>query len=194
MGTLKMSGFALALATVGTFAGALYAGECEGTTVCWGHCKPPAASCYPASPCGPQVCHYELVYPRCGPIRRLLGLCRPVPVLVCGPCCPPAVGSCPPASLGSPCPSCAAPPGSTAPPSGSPMPSAALSSPAPTPNSETPRYYSPPPANPQSPEPPVHESNFQPQRMPVPVPAQPLTPPLAPAPIRLDHFVSLQRG
>jgi hypothetical protein len=33
----------------------------------------------------------------------------------------------------------------------------------------------------------MRESNFQPQRLPAPIPPQPLTAPQPPAPIRLEH-------
>src|SRR5262245_53551324 len=94
----RASGLLCALLLLG--AGPLTATECAATPVCWPPCRP-RACCY-ASPCGPPVCCYE---PApcccCGPIRRLLGLCR------CRPCCPPC---CPPvAPCPAPCPAASCP-------------------------------------------------------------------------------------
>jgi hypothetical protein len=53
----------------------------------------------------PAVVRYYAPWPCCGPIRRLLGLCCPAPVVACRPCCPPAVVTPPPVFSPPPAPS-----------------------------------------------------------------------------------------
>jgi hypothetical protein len=144
MSPLRASGFLSAVAVVGTWTGSVHATDCDATPVCWWHCRP-RVTCYPATPCSPGGCYYE---PPCGPIRRLLGLCRPVPIVACQPTC--AAPCAPP-----PCASCG---GTAAPVIAAPAP-AAVPTPAPAP--EVP-HYSPPPAT---------GSSYQPQRLPVQPPA-----------------------
>jgi hypothetical protein len=170
MSRFPASGSLCALILLGASAGSLRAADCPATEVCWWHRCRPAVSCYPAAPCGTQVCYYEPC--RCGPIRRLLGLCRPT-IVVCRPACV-ALPSCPaPACAPAPCPSCAAP---------APHPvEVAPVQPAPV--------YAPPPATP-GPAQPTMGSSYRPHPLPVRVPASLLTPPQAPAPVRLDRMVS----
>jgi hypothetical protein len=158
---IRVSGPICAVAVFGLLAGSMHAGECEATVVCWHRC--PSASCYEPAPC----C--------CGPIRRLLGLCRPRPVAVCPACVPPCPVVAPPSSC---CPGAvpAVPPASGLVPGGQvPNPSAL------TPNEEL------------RPAPPVTGSSYQPRPLPVRVPARPLTPSSAPRPIPFDRVTSFPR-
>src|SRR5262245_38451098 len=107
MSRLWPSGVFCALALLGAGSSPVRAGGGEATAVGWRRCWPSAVPCLAAPPCGPQVCALAPAPRRCGPIRRLLGLCCPRPVVACQPCCPPVVG-CPPPP---PCPPCAAPSG-----------------------------------------------------------------------------------
>jgi hypothetical protein len=115
--------------------------------------------------CPPPVVRYRVR--RCGPIRRLLGKCcilRPAPC--CPAPCPLAVVAPPPIAVGVPAPV-----------------------PAPVPAAGPPVF-------------PGSGTAFPPAPTPVPVPGAvgssyrqpPLTPPLPPAPVRLDRIVSFPRG
>jgi hypothetical protein len=120
---------------------------------CW-RCRRAAVSCY------------ELA-PRCGPIRRLLGLCCPAPVVACRPCCPPPVV-------------CAPPPCAPAVSSFAPVPAAppVVQPAVPAPSSSYRQVLPPAPA----PVPPVTGSSYRSQPALVPVPQAP--------PVRLDHLAS----
>jgi hypothetical protein len=158
MSPIRMWGLLGAAAVLGIGAGPLRAGECEATAVCWHRCQP-TVRCYEPCPC------------RCGPIRRLLGLCRPV--VVCHPVVVPVTGCAP-----------ACPPATVLP--ATPAPVAVPTVPAPVSPAVEPPRYSPNPNLPAIPPsgPPATGSSYR------PLPAPPLTPPLAPAPVRLDRFVS----
>ncbi len=126
----------------------------------------------PCASCAPVTSFY--VRRRCGPIRRLLGLCRrpcfSAPILSPAP---PLPEPCAPGPM--PAPAVLAPP--TASPGG-PAPVAA--------EREHGSYLPPTP----QPSPPVTGSSFQPKRMPAPVPPRPLTPPQLPPPVRLERITS----
>lgn len=119
----------------------------------------------------------EVFWRRC--CRPPTCCCKPAPR--CGPirrwlgwCCPaPVVVGCP--CLPAPYPAYAAPPLPAAPPS---FPGPAVAPPA----GPAPSPYPPP----------ARDGNFQPQRL--PAPAQPLTPPRSPSPVRLDRIVSFPGG
>jgi hypothetical protein len=157
-------------------------------------CYSPAVTYYP--PCGPPMTCYT-VQPRCGPIRRLFGKCRPV--TVCTPACPcPAPRCCPP-PCPAPCPVQAVPP--PQPPSVvDPCPPVSRYSLPPPPAARIPPpdvrvepNYGPNPAEqplPRPDMPPVSGSNYRPVRPLAPVPPQQLTPPLPPAGVRLERIAS----
>jgi hypothetical protein len=151
----------------------------EATEVCR-RC-PPVVSSYSA-PCGPQVSYRVAAPCRCGPIRRLLGLCCPRPPVCPPPCRPCAVPVAPPVVT--------FPPGPTAPapgllPSGPPPD-------APGGLRPDPSFGGPDRSPPLLP--PSSGSSFQYRPAPAPVPGRPLTPPLPPRPIRLDRIVSFPGG
>jgi hypothetical protein len=130
-------------------------------------CYPPCTSCYP-----PTVYY---VPRRCGPIRRLLGLCCPRPVAPCAPCCPPRVAVAGPDVL---------PPHPVAVPA--PVPGPAVLPAVPPAVGPVPAPQPVPPVAP--PTPPLTGTGVQ--RPLAPIAPQRLTPPLSPAPVRLDHFVT----
>jgi hypothetical protein len=211
MRTMPRVALACALVLIPAGASRVHAAWDGVFQVCCGHCRSsgygPCASCYP--PGGPVTCY--TVRPRCGPIRRLLGLCRPS-VTVCRPSCP-----CPPAPSCYPPAPC--PPAPCVPPSASvlapPAPAYYAAPPdqgPPVSQAPPPPPYVPPPVteprvppgpgglepgpnpvdppDPRSAVPPVWGSRYRPIHPLAPVAPRQLTPPLPPPPVRLDCIAS----
>jgi len=196
MSPVQRAGFVCTLVAIGVLPGLLRAEECPATPVCWWRCRP-TVSCYAFSPCGAPVC-CEPTPCKCGPIRRLLGLC-------CHPFCSPTGSCCAPPPPPAPCSACGPTIVPAGPPRGippSPTPPV-FPSPAAAPtslegsNAGRPRSPYAPYSNSTYPQqefvPLVGENNYQ-QPVIAPVPPQPLTPPRPSAPVRLDHFASFTRS
>lgn len=100
MHATRVFGIAYAFVVIGACAASVRAAECEATEACWRRCRP-AASCYACPPCDAAACCCEPAPRRCGPIRRLLGLCCPKPVAACQTASAAVVSGCaPPCSSG----------------------------------------------------------------------------------------------
>ena len=151
-------------------------GASKGSVRADGCCRPVVACAPPpCTSCRPVTTYY--VARRCGPIRRLLGRCRIVPAPCCRPCYPPPVPVCGP---------CAGPPpGAVLAP---PVPPPVVAPPPPV--QSGPAYAPSLPPGPQALPPPINGSSYRPLRPLAPIPPRPLTPPLQPAPVRLDRIVS----
>jgi hypothetical protein len=135
-----------------------------------------AGSVRAAEPCPAETvsCH---LFPRCGPVRRLLGLCR-CPTCRCSPCAT-ASGYALPGPMVSPGAADFAP--------HLPTPSVInYYTPPPALPRPTPNPYPPPPP----PPPPPTENTSRAEPIVTPVKPPPLTPPLPPPPVPLDRIVS----
>jgi hypothetical protein len=173
---LRGLGWACALVLLGAGASPSRAAWCNVFQTCGHCCDRPVVSGYASvqTTYYVQRCYYEPPHCcRCGPIKRLLGLCR-----CCRPCPPPPVAVVAPL----PPPPCAVPvaPGVPYPVAPTAPPPLLAPAPAPVPGSNL--AVPPAPGVPGSPS-----GAIRPR---APVSARPVTPPALPAPVRLDHFVS----